>query len=79
MPLLIAERDREFLKQYRINREEERELMKDVPGWVVGTWYGEPIYHTVPKDKLVEPHWLDLCVHAPYKTWADRATFHLWN
>ena len=26
-----------------MNREEERELMKDVPGWVVGTWYGEKV------------------------------------
>ena len=26
-----------------INREEERELMKDVPNWIVGTWYGEKV------------------------------------
>lgn len=34
-PLLIAERDREFLRQLRRNRDEEAELMKNVPGWEV--------------------------------------------
>lgn len=37
-PLLHAERDREFLKQTRRNRDEEAMLMKNHPGWVVGTW-----------------------------------------
>ena len=27
------------------NREEERELMQNVPGWVVGTYYGEKVYN----------------------------------
>lgn len=34
-PMLLAERDREFLKQLRRNRDAEAELMKDVPGWEV--------------------------------------------
>lgn len=34
-PLLIAERDREFLKQLRRNRDEEAKLMANVPGWEV--------------------------------------------
>lgn len=34
-PVLIAERDREFLRQLRRNRDEEAELMKNVPGWEV--------------------------------------------
>lgn len=79
LPLLMAERDREFLKQTARNREEEAQLMKNVPGWVVGTWYGEPIFKTLPKDTLLEPHWQDFCAHASYKTMADRAHFHLWN
>ena len=45
-PLLIAERDREFLKQLTRNRDEEEKLMADVPGWKVGTWYGEPVFKT---------------------------------
>lgn len=34
-PLLIAERDREYLKQLRRNRDEEAKLMANVPGWKV--------------------------------------------
>ena len=33
-PLLEAESDRLLLWQLRRNRDEENELMKDVPGWV---------------------------------------------
>jgi NADH dehydrogenase (ubiquinone) 1 alpha subcomplex subunit 13 len=31
----------------RQNREFENELMKNVPGWKTGTWYGEPVYFTM--------------------------------
>lgn len=34
-PMLLAERDREYLKQLRRNRDAEEELMRDVPGWEV--------------------------------------------
>ena len=78
-PLLFAERDREFLKQLRRNRDDEASLMKNVPGWKVGTWYGEPIFKTLPKDTLPEPHWQDFCAHADSKTYEARAHFHLWN
>lgn len=56
-PLLFAERDREYLKQVRRNRDEEADLMKNVAGWKVGTWYGEPVFKTLPKDTIVDPHW----------------------
>lgn len=79
MPMLIAERDREFLKQVRRNRDEEAKLMKNVPGWVVGTYYGEPIYKTKPKDHFDEGSWDDLCVHADYRASTIRQNFHLWN
>lgn len=36
-------------------REEEREAMKNVPGWKVGTWYGEPMYFTIPPEKWWDP------------------------
>lgn len=78
-PLLIAERDREYLKQVRINRDEEAKIMKDVPGWVVGTWYGEPIFKTKPKDYLFEGSWDDLNTHASLKNTLVRTNFHLWN
>jgi NADH dehydrogenase (ubiquinone) 1 alpha subcomplex subunit 13 len=35
MYMLMAERDRAYLKQLRKNRDEEERLMKDVPGWEV--------------------------------------------
>ena len=43
-PLMLAERDREFLKQLRKNRDAEEKLMKDVEGWEVGTFYGHKVY-----------------------------------
>ncbi|XP_067935308.1 NADH dehydrogenase [ubiquinone] 1 alpha subcomplex subunit 13-like [Watersipora subatra] len=44
-PILLAERNRHYLKQLVRNREAEKEIMKDVPGWVPGTFYGTPIYY----------------------------------
>ncbi|XP_056644308.1 NADH dehydrogenase [ubiquinone] 1 alpha subcomplex subunit 13 [Diorhabda carinulata] len=76
-PMLLAERDREFLKQLRRNRDEERELMKNVEGWKVGTWYGEPIYKTKPTDHLVDPMFFDYYVHSSYKDCSTRADIGL--
>jgi len=44
-PMLLAERDRAYLKRCRAHREWERQLMADVPGWEVGTWFGHSIYN----------------------------------
>uniref|UniRef100_U5EGY7 NADH dehydrogenase [ubiquinone] 1 alpha subcomplex subunit 13 n=1 Tax=Corethrella appendiculata TaxID=1370023 RepID=U5EGY7_9DIPT len=73
MPLLLAERDREYLKQLRRNRDEEAELMKNVPGWEVGTWYGEPIYKTVPKEQFIDPSYHEFYVHAHFDSFKKRA------
>ncbi|XP_045467375.1 NADH dehydrogenase [ubiquinone] 1 alpha subcomplex subunit 13 [Harmonia axyridis] len=62
-PLLLAERDREYLKQIRRNRDAEKELMKNVEGWKVGTYYGEPIYETKP-EAFIEPTFNDYYVHS---------------
>lgn len=43
-PMLLAERDREYLKQLRRNRDAEAELMKDVPGWEVQYTFDYFIY-----------------------------------
>ena len=48
----MAERDREYLRQLRKNRDYEAELMKDVPGWEVGTWFGQKVYKTTPDNEL---------------------------
>lgn len=53
MPLLFAERDREYLKQLKRNRAEEDNLMKNVRGWETGTWFGKNIYKTLPEDNLL--------------------------
>ncbi|XP_023320719.1 NADH dehydrogenase [ubiquinone] 1 alpha subcomplex subunit 13 [Eurytemora carolleeae] len=61
-PLMLAERDREFLKQCRKNRDAEAKLMKDVEGWEVGTWYGHPIYKTTG-DKWFDPEVNEFYAH----------------
>lgn len=43
-----------WLLHLRKNRELEQEIMKDVPGWVTGTWYGEPVYFTL-EEKWWDP------------------------
>jgi len=57
-PILLAEQDRIVLRQYRANRDEETKLMKDVPDWEVGTWFGEKVFksRTYFPDR---PHVLD--------------------
>ncbi|XP_063972817.1 NADH dehydrogenase [ubiquinone] 1 alpha subcomplex subunit 13 isoform X2 [Diachasmimorpha longicaudata] len=68
--LLLAERDRAFLKQMRANREEERELMKDYPGWVVGTYFGEPIFEGGDPTELIEPTFHEYAAHtSQYNTY----------
>ncbi|KAH8237484.1 NADH dehydrogenase [ubiquinone] 1 alpha subcomplex subunit 13 [Drosophila kikkawai] len=78
-PILIAERDREFLRQLRRNRDEEAELMKNVPGWEVGTWYGEPVFKTLPEDTLVTPIFKEFYAHSDWKSYAKRAHLKLWS
>ncbi|KAJ3664811.1 hypothetical protein Zmor_000354 [Zophobas morio] len=78
-PLLLAERDREYLKQLRRNRDEEAELMKNVEGWEVGTYYGEPLYKTVDKDKLIDPMMQGYYVHTPWKEFNRRAFIRQWS
>ncbi|PNF34930.1 NADH dehydrogenase [ubiquinone] 1 alpha subcomplex subunit 13 [Cryptotermes secundus] len=78
-PLLTAERDREFLNQLRRNRDEEAKLMANVPGWEVGTWYGEPVYKTLPPDTLVTPYIYEFYAHASDSEFKRRTTLVLWS
>merc|ERR1712142_519851 len=50
-PMLQAERDRVYIKQMIKNREFEAELMKDVDGWEVGTYFGKPVFKTLEDNK----------------------------
>ncbi|XP_063226031.1 NADH dehydrogenase [ubiquinone] 1 alpha subcomplex subunit 13 [Bacillus rossius redtenbacheri] len=77
-PILLAERDREFLKQLRRNRDEEAKLMANVPGWEVGTYYGEPIYKTAAPDTLIDPHYDEYFAHAKPADSNKRKFFRLW-
>jgi len=61
-----AERDRMWLNHIRKLRDQERELMKDVPGWRVGTFYGEPIFYTLPPDHWWDPQGYELLAHSSY-------------
>ena len=46
-PLLAAESDRALCKTARIARDAEEEVMKDVEGWEVGTWFGHKVFKTI--------------------------------
>ena len=55
-----------FLKELRKNRDEETEVMKDVEGWEVGKWKGEPVYWNVAdRFPIVQPEHYYL--HAKHK------------
>uniref|UniRef100_A0A914BWW7 NADH dehydrogenase [ubiquinone] 1 alpha subcomplex subunit 13 n=1 Tax=Acrobeloides nanus TaxID=290746 RepID=A0A914BWW7_9BILA len=74
-PFLLAERDREWLKVLKRNRDYENELMKDVPGWKTGTWYGEPVYFTLG-DKWWDPIGMEVYAHSPSKIRKDE---YMWQ
>ncbi|CAB3244084.1 unnamed protein product [Arctia plantaginis] len=76
-PMLVAERDREYLKQLRRNRDAEEKLMADVPCWEVGTYYGEKVYNLSPKDTLHEPIFHEYYVHSNPYDWFQRAHLKL--
>ncbi|XP_037788446.1 NADH dehydrogenase [ubiquinone] 1 alpha subcomplex subunit 13-like [Penaeus monodon] len=78
-PLLLAERDREFLKQLRRNRDEEEKLMAGVEGWEVGKHYGEPIYKTVPSDRFIDPIVQEYYAHGPTRSFTRHSLFSLWS
>ncbi|XP_044596188.1 NADH dehydrogenase [ubiquinone] 1 alpha subcomplex subunit 13 isoform X2 [Cotesia glomerata] len=72
MPMLLAERDREFLKQVRKNRDEEARLMADYPGWVVGTYFGEPVFKNEPEDKFISPSYAEYNIHSSVNDHSER-------
>jgi len=70
-PLLLAEEQRAYLRQLRANRDEENELMKNVPGWKTGTLYGEPVFENLnDRFPVVLPE--AYYAHAPYSHMYDR-------
>lgn len=79
LPIVMAERDREYLKQIRRNRDEEAKLMANVPGWEVGTWFGEPVFKTVPKNEWVDPSFNEFYCHCDKKYFYDRVLLKHWT
>ncbi|XP_055325678.1 NADH dehydrogenase [ubiquinone] 1 alpha subcomplex subunit 13 [Sitodiplosis mosellana] len=75
LPIVFAERDREYLKQIRRNRDEEARLMANVEGWKVGTWFGEPVYKTVKSDDWIDPSIQEFYCHTAHKHFLDLALF----
>lgn len=73
----MKERNCRHLKNMWRLREEERELMKDHPGWVVGTLYGEPLYATIDSNDMPDLSSAHFYALRPFKsahefTWPDR-------
>ncbi|XP_071574635.1 NADH dehydrogenase [ubiquinone] 1 alpha subcomplex subunit 13 [Temnothorax nylanderi] len=77
-PALLAERDRAVLKQMRRNRDVEAELMKNVEGWEVGTYFGEPIFFLDDENQWREPLFCEHFVHADYDKVKARSERHGW-
>lgn len=73
-PFLVAEQERKFLSHLRNLREEERELMKDVPGWKLGTLYGEPVFKTFPEDTIPPIDSIDYVSHRTAGEWLWKVT-----
>ncbi|BES87717.1 unnamed protein product [Nesidiocoris tenuis] len=78
-PLLMAEHDREYLKQLRRNRDEEAKLMANVKGWETGKYKGEPIFKTLPPDTLVKPIPLEYFAHGTMDNYQDWDNILLWQ
>ncbi|XP_012247006.1 NADH dehydrogenase [ubiquinone] 1 alpha subcomplex subunit 13 [Bombus impatiens] len=64
VPMLLAERDRAILKHQKRMRELEADVMKDFPFWEVGTFFGAPIYESVPEDTYIEPNFGECYTYA---------------
>lgn len=77
--LLAAERDRAYLKQVRKNRDAEEDIMKDVKNWKVGTYYGEPVYKTIPSDTWIDVSSKDFYIHAHQNVYKKYNAFRFWD
>jgi len=60
----------------RRNRDIEAELMKNVEGWEVGTYYGEPIFFLDEEDQYREPIYDEYFVHVPHSFLDARTLRH---
>ncbi|ESN89828.1 hypothetical protein HELRODRAFT_186249 [Helobdella robusta] len=73
-PLFVAEEQRMYLKRLRENRDEENELMKDVPGWETGKFEGQPVYHS-SHERFPYVDMKEYYAHSKYSDMFDRVYF----
>lgn len=59
------------------NRDIEAELMKNVQGWEVGTYYGEPIFFLDDANQYREPLYSEHFAHADPDKIRARTERHL--
>ncbi|EZA57762.1 hypothetical protein DMN91_002714 [Ooceraea biroi] len=77
MPALLAEQDRAILIHMRRNRDMETELMKNVEGWEVGKYYGEPIFFLDEEDQWRDPIYYEYFAHVSPNILDARTLRHL--
>ncbi|XP_021357610.1 NADH dehydrogenase [ubiquinone] 1 alpha subcomplex subunit 13-like [Mizuhopecten yessoensis] len=66
-PFLLAEEQRLEIRRWRENRDYENELMKDVDGWVTGTFFGEKVY--VDDERCYSPSGIEFYAHNKASTY----------
>lgn len=79
VPFIYAEMERKFLINLYKMREQERELMKDHPGWVLGTLYGEKPFKTLPKDTLPPVVPFEYWRGRPWDEYVQKCLLPDWN
>jgi len=77
-PFLYSEQDRKFLKVLKRNRIDEEYIMKGVPGWTPGTFFGEPIYKTAPPNLLQTPFVNEFMMGRPRTEWTSKVVVPDW-
>lgn len=55
------------MRHLRHNRNVERDLMKNVPDWEVGTLWGAKLYKTLPEDSIPNISVREFYAHRPIK------------
>lgn len=47
--------------------------MADYPGWVVGTYFGEPVFKNEPEDEFISPSYAEYNIHASINDHSERS------
>ncbi|XP_066599696.1 NADH dehydrogenase [ubiquinone] 1 alpha subcomplex subunit 13 isoform X2 [Prorops nasuta] len=66
-PFLDAEMKRQLLRTERKNMEIENKLMRNEPGWEMGTYFGLPLYYTAKPDDYYYPTYYEYLNYAHFR------------